>query len=144
MPAADWDGLALLTRTLPVAIEADESAQTVHDVQRLVAARVVDVVNLKITKLGGLRRFQQAVQLCEAGGVVARVGAAFGPALLQAFAAHAASSIGALPHACELAEHLQLLDDPFTPMAVAEGVATLPGGPGCGVVFADPPTTGAG
>ena len=55
VPAADWAGLALLTRSLPVAIEADESAQTVHDVYRLVSERVVDAVNLKITKLGGLR-----------------------------------------------------------------------------------------
>ena len=77
VPAADWAGLALLTRTLPVDIEADESAQTLHDVQRLVAERVVDVINLKVTKLGGLRRFMQAVHVCEAGEVGCRMGAAF-------------------------------------------------------------------
>ena len=69
VPAADWAGLALLTKTLPVAIEADESAQTVHDVFRLVSERVVDVINLKPTKLGGLRRFMQAAKVCEAGQV---------------------------------------------------------------------------
>ncbi|HSI56744.1 MAG TPA: enolase C-terminal domain-like protein [Ideonella sp.] len=136
VPAADWAGLALLTRTLPVAIEADESAQTVHDVFRLVADRVVDVVNLKLTKLGGLRKFVEAVSLCEAGGVACRVGAAFGPALMQAMSLHAASVVKALPWACELAEHLHLLDDPFTPLPVVGGAIEVPTAAGCGVALA--------
>lgn len=135
VPATDWGGLALLTRSLPVAIEADESAQTVHDVFRLVAERVVDVINLKVTKLGGLRRFVQAVRICEAGGVVCRVGAAFGPALMQAMSLQAASVIKALPHACELSEHQHLLDDPFAELPVVRGEIALPTGPGCGVGY---------
>jgi L-Ala-D/L-Glu epimerase len=137
VPAADWAGLALLTRSLPVAIEADESAQTVHDVFRLVSERVVDVINLKVTKLGGLRRFLQAVRICEAGGVGCRVGAAFGPALMQSMSLQAASVIKALPFACELSEHQHLLDDPFTPLEVERGRIALPAGPGCGVTLAD-------
>lgn len=133
VPAGDRAGLALLTRTLPVAIEADESAQTVEDVFRLVADRAVDVVNLKITKLGGLRRFRQALDVCEAGQVGVRVGAAFGPALLQAAGLHAASLVRQLPFACELAEHRHLLDDPFTPLPVEQGWISLPEGAGCGV-----------
>jgi L-alanine-DL-glutamate epimerase-like enolase superfamily enzyme len=136
VPAADWRGLALLTRSLPVAIEADESAQTVHDVFRLVADRMVDVINLKLTKLGGLRHFVEAVRICEAGGVVCRVGAAFGPALMQAMSLQAASVIKALPHACELAEHQHLLDDPFTDLPVVQGTLAVPQGPGCGTVYA--------
>jgi L-Ala-D/L-Glu epimerase len=135
VPAADWGGLALLTRTLPVAIEADESAQTVHDVFRLVSERVVDVVNLKVTKLGGLRRFMQAVRICEAGSVGCRVGAAFGPALMQAMSLQAASVVKALPFACELSEHLHLLDDPFTPLPVDKGHIDVPRVAGCGVDF---------
>lgn len=139
VPAGDWDGLALLTRTLPVAIEADESAVTVHDVHRLVAERTVDAINLKVTKLGGLRRFMQAVRICEAGGVACRMGAAFGPALLQGMSAQAASTIGSLPHACELNEHLQLHDDPFTPLVIENGVLKLTDEPGCGVTLQEPP-----
>lgn len=135
VPAADVAGLALLTRTLPVAIEADESAQTVRDVFRLVSERAVDVINLKVTNLGGLRRFLQAVRLCEAGEVGCRVGAAFGPALLQSMSLQAASVIRRLPHACELSEHLHLQDDPFTPLPVEAGQIHLPPGPGCGVTF---------
>ncbi len=135
VPAADEAGLALLTRTLPVMIEADESAQTVRDVFRLVSTRAVDVINLKVTKLGGLRRFLQAVRICEAGEVGVRVGAAFGPALMQAVSVHAASVVRSLPAACELAEHLHLLDDPFTPLPVEQGVIAVPAGTGCGVTY---------
>lgn len=135
VPAADVAGLALLTRTLPVAIEADESAQSVRDVFRLVSGRAVDVINLKLTNLGGIRRFLQAVRICEAGEVGCRMGAAFGPALLQAMSLQAASVIRRLPHACELSEHLHLQDDPFTPLPVHGGQLRLPEGPGCGVRY---------
>ena len=124
---------------MPVAIEVDESAVTVQDVHRLVAERAVDAINLKITKLGGLRRFMQAVRICEAAGVACRMGAAFGPALLQGMSAQAASTIGALPYACELGEHQQLLDDPFTPLVIEQGVLKLNGEPGSGVTFKELP-----
>lgn len=136
VPASDWGGLKLLTDTLPVAIEADESALTVADVLRLVNGRVVDVINLKVAKLGGLRKFAAAVAICETGNVACRVGATFGPALLQASALHAAACIGSLPYGCELAEHLHLCDDPFTALPVVDGAVALPAGPGCGVTYA--------
>ncbi len=135
VPAHDWAGLALLTRSLPAAIEADESAVTVHDVYRLVSERVVDVINLKVTKLGGFRHFMEAVRICEAGSVVCRVGAAFGPTLMQAMNAQAASAIKNLPFACELSENENLLDDPFTDLHMVDGALRLPDGPGCGVAF---------
>ncbi len=136
VPAADWLGLKLLTDTLPVAIEADESALTVADVLRLVSDRVVDVINLKVVKLGGLRKFAAAVAICEAGNVACRVGATFGPALLQAHALQAAVCVGSLPYGCELAEHQHLCDDPFTDLPVEGGAVALPAGPGCGVTYA--------
>lgn len=143
VPAGDWAGLALLTRSLPVTIEADESAVTVQDVHRLVAERTVDAINLKVTKLGGLRRFIQAVRICEAGGVACRMGAAFGPSLLQGMSAQAASVITSLPYACELSEHLQLTDDPFTPVVIENAVLKLTNEPGCGVTFQEPPAFAA-
>ncbi|WP_421956437.1 mandelate racemase/muconate lactonizing enzyme family protein [Polaromonas sp.] len=135
VPAHDWPGLALLTRSLPAAIEADESAVTVQDVYRLVTDRVVDVINLKVTKLGGFRHFMEAVRICEAGSVVCRVGAAFGPSLMQAMNAQAASTIKSLPYACELSEHQNLLDDPFTELPVVDGSVKISQAPGCGVVL---------
>lgn len=136
VPAADWEGLALVSRALPVAVEADESVVTVADVMRVVRERTADVVNLKITKLGGIRNMLTAVALCESAGISPRMGAAFGPGLLQAASAHVASTFRSLDHACELSEHLHLLDDPFTPVPVVAGDLPLPEGTGCGVELA--------
>lgn len=137
VPARDWRGLKLVTDTLPVAIEADESAQTLDDVFRLVADRAVDVINLKVTKLGGFRNFMDAVRICEAGAVACRMGAAFGPALMQSMSLQAAVAVRSLPFACELSEHIHLQDDPFTPLPVEGGMLSLPGGAGCGVTYAE-------
>jgi L-alanine-DL-glutamate epimerase-like enolase superfamily enzyme len=137
VPAADWAGLKLISQTLPVAVEADESAGSVGDVFRLVSDRVADVINLKITKLGGIRNAVAAAQICEAGGVGCRLGAAFGPALLQGFSAHVAASFARLEFPCELSEHLHLTDDPFTPLPVVDGAIAVPEGPGCGVTWAN-------
>ena len=137
VPAADWEGLGLITRTIPAAVEADESAGSFDDVFRLVNARACDSVNLKITKLGGIRKTLAAATICEAGGVTCRLGAAFGPSLMQAFSAHVAALFRRIEVPCELAEHLHLTDDPFTPLPVTDGVVMVPAGIGCGVTLED-------
>ncbi len=133
VPAADHEGLALITRTIPASVEADESAGSLDDVFRLVSARACDSVNLKITKLGGIRKTLAAATICEAGGIACRLGAAFGPSLMQAFSAHVAATFRRIEVPCELSEHLHLTDDPFTPLPVSDGVVTVPSGIGCGI-----------
>lgn len=130
VPAADTEGLALLTRILPVSVEADESAATLADVARLARSRAVDVVNLKVAKLGGVRDTLAAIALCETNGIAVRFGASFGPGLLQAFTAHLAAGLRRLDHACELAEHAHLLDDPGPSYPVEDGSVAVPAGPG--------------
>jgi L-alanine-DL-glutamate epimerase-like enolase superfamily enzyme len=102
-------------------------------VHRLVADRVVDAVNLKITKLGGIRNTMAAVAICEAGSVITRLGAAFGPSLLQAFSVHVAATFRRIEVPCELSEHLHLSDDPFTDLQIDGGVVAVPTMAGCGV-----------
>ncbi|MBM3528848.1 MAG: dipeptide epimerase [Alphaproteobacteria bacterium] len=135
VPAADRDGLALITRTIPASVEADESAGSVDDVFRLVSDRVVDSINLKITKLGGIRKTLAAATICHAGGVSCRLGAAFGPSLLQAFSTHVAAVFHTLESPCELSEHLHLTDDPFTPLLMKDGLIAVPTAIGCGVAL---------
>ena len=120
-------------RTLPVAVEADESAASLADVVRLANDRAVDVVNLKVAKIGGVRATLAAIEICEANAISCRFGASFGPSILQAFTAHLAAIPVRLEHACELAEHLHLLDDPFSPLPVVNGQLAVPDGIGSGV-----------
>ena len=135
VPARDLDGLALVARELPVAVEADESASSLAEIAHLARHHIVDVINLKVTKLGGVQATLAAIALCEAAGIGCRFGASFGPSLLQAFSAHLVARVARLEHASELAEHEHLLDDPFTPFPVANGEVQVPTGIGTGVAF---------
>ena len=136
--ADDFEGLALVTRTVPVTVEADEAAGSLREIFDLVSKRAVDAVSLKIPKLGGLRNTLAAACLCEAAGIKYRLGAAVGSRLLAAQALHLACALPGVDYACELAEFDRLLDDPFTGLTVENGTLTLPDGPGSGVHLASP------
>ena len=130
----DREGLALVTRMVPVTVEADEAAGSLKEVYDLVSQRVVDAVSLKIPKLGGLRNTLAAARICEAGGIKYRFGAAVGSRLMSAQAVHMACALPGVDYACELGEFDRLLDDPFEGIEIEpNGVLKLPEGPGCGV-----------
>jgi L-alanine-DL-glutamate epimerase-like enolase superfamily enzyme len=131
--AEDFEGLALVTRTVPVTVEADEAAGSLREVFELVSRRAVDAVSLKIPKLGGLRNTLAAARLCEAAHIRHRLGASVGSRLLAAQALHLACALPGVDYACELAEFDRLLDDPFEGLEVKNGMLELPPGEGSGV-----------
>ena len=129
----DREGLALVTKMVPVTVEADEAAGSLKEVYDLVSRRIVDAVSLKIPKLGGLRNTVAAARICEAGGIKYRFGAAVGSRLMSAHAVHLACALPGVDYACELGEFDRLLDDPFEGIEIQDGVLKLPEGPGSGV-----------
>jgi len=131
--AQDYEGLALVTRLVPVTVEADEGAGSLEEIFQIVSRRQADAVSLKIPKLGGLRNTLAAARLCEAGGIRYRFGAAVGSRLLTAHALQLASTLGAVDYACEFGEFDRLKDDRFEGIAVVKGEISLPQGPGTGV-----------
>jgi L-alanine-DL-glutamate epimerase-like enolase superfamily enzyme len=131
--AGDLGGLKIVTDSVPITVEADESAASLSDVMQLVSNRVVDAVSLKIPKLGGLRNTLAAARICEAGHVRYRMGAAVGSRLLSAQAMHLAATLPGVDYACELGEFDRLLDDPFEGIEIVDGRLTVPQGAGSGV-----------
>jgi L-alanine-DL-glutamate epimerase-like enolase superfamily enzyme len=131
--ARDLAGLKLVTDSVPVTVEADESAANLSDVMHLVSNRIVDSISLKIPKLGGMRNTLAAARICEAGHVRYRMGAAVGSRLLSAQAMHLAAALPQMEYACELGEFDRLLDDPFEGIEIENGHLALPEGPGSGV-----------
>jgi L-alanine-DL-glutamate epimerase-like enolase superfamily enzyme len=130
--ASDLVGLKLVTDSVDVTVEADESADSLDAVFRLVRERIVDSISLKIPKLGGLRNTLAAAQICEAGQVACRMGAAVGSRLLSAHALHVAAALPVSHYACELGEFDRLSDDPFTGIEIESGCLKIPNIPGCG------------
>ena len=131
--ADDLEGLALVTRMVPVTVEADEAAGSLREVFDLVSNRRVDAVSLKIPKLGGLMNTLTAARLCDVAGVKYRLGAAVGSRLLSAAAIHVACALPGVTYACELGEFDRLLDDPFEGIEIDNGELRLPAGAGTGV-----------
>lgn len=129
----DFEGLKRVTDSVRITVEADESANSLVAVKRLVEDRVVGAVSLKIPKLGGLTNTLEAARICEAGGVKYRMGAAVGSRLLSAQAMHLAAALPSIGYACELGEFDRLLDDAFEGLEIEDGRLKLPQGPGSGV-----------
>ena len=130
--ANDHAGLKFVTDHSPIAVEADESAASLRDVHALACGRIVDMVSLKVPKLGGLRNTIAAARICEAAGIPCRLGAHVGPRLLTAQAMHVAASLRELSFACEFGEFVRLENDITEGVENENGVIHLPTGAGSG------------
>jgi len=130
--ADDHAGLKFVTDHSPIAVEADESAASVRDVFMLASNRIVDLVSLKVPKLGGLRNTIAAARICEAADIPCRLGAHVGPRLLTAQAMHLAASLPSLSFACEFGEFVRLENDITQGVENENGMIRLPEGIGSG------------
>ena len=129
----DYKGMKIVTDSVPVTVEADESAGSIQEVAHLVENRIVDAISLKVPKLGGLWNTLIAAQICKAGNIRYRFGAHVGSRLLNAHAMQLASSLPDLWYASEFGEFARLLDDPFEGIDVVGGFIQIPNAVGTGV-----------
>jgi L-alanine-DL-glutamate epimerase-like enolase superfamily enzyme len=72
--AADLEGLARVTASVATPIMADESCFSPEDALRLASGHVVDGLNIKLMKCGGLRPALAIVAIAEAAGIKCSVG----------------------------------------------------------------------
>ena len=129
----DLDGLATVTRSVSMQVEADESAFSAESTYYLASKGIVDAISLKVSKMGGLRTVHAAARICEAAKLGCRMGATVGSRLLAAHAAHLVASLPHLTFPCELAEFEHLMNDPFDGLEVKDGMLRVPEGIGAGV-----------
>jgi L-alanine-DL-glutamate epimerase-like enolase superfamily enzyme len=75
-PVRQWDveGMALVARSVGVPISSDESNSTVDSVMRIIDRRAAAVLNLKVSKNGGLHRAKRIASIAEAAGLRCIVG----------------------------------------------------------------------
>ena len=89
----DIDGLAYLSRKLPMPVCADESAYSLDDVFRLIKRKAVTAINIKLTKLGFLCA-REVWALARASGIKLMMGEMLESELASSAAAHFAGGLG--------------------------------------------------
>ena len=123
----DFDALREVTESTSIPVYADEDARTAEEVGRL--SGVVDGVNLKLRKCGGIREAVRAAAVARGVGL----GVMLGCDLESGVAATAEARVSALVDHADLDGPLLLARDPWPGVSYDRGVMTLPPGPGLGV-----------
>lgn len=122
----DLDALRYVGEHSSIPLVADEDCVGPADIERL--RGIVDAVNIKLAKCGGLRRAQAMVTLARQAGLRVMLGCKTESAL----GTTAMAQLAPLAHHLDLDGHLDLPTDPFTGIRVDQGVITLPTAPGLG------------
>jgi L-alanine-DL-glutamate epimerase-like enolase superfamily enzyme len=125
--SGNLDDLERVASSSPIAVFADEDADTAADVARL--AGRVHGVNLKLRKCGGIREAIRAVHVARAHGLAAMLGCDLESGIASTAAAHIASLFDYV----DLDGSLLLAQDPFPGVRYAAGTLLLPDGPGLGI-----------
>ncbi|MDV6377294.1 dipeptide epimerase [Sporosarcina sp. GW1-11] len=90
--AHDIEGLSEVTKSTSTLIMADESMFSAVDARKLLALRVVDVLNIKLMKSGGIHEALKINALAESYGVECMVGSMMETSIGVTAAAHLAAS----------------------------------------------------
>lgn len=111
----------------PMPIIADESVLTSTDVPAM--AGLVDGVNIKLMKCGGVREALRLIHTARAHGMSVMIGCMIESSVAITAAAH----LSPLADYADLDGNLLISNDPFSGVAVRQGRLILPEGPGIGV-----------
>ena len=127
IPADNLDDMRFVTACTSIPIFADEDVSTAADVVRL--AGVVDGVNLKLRKAGGIREIVKAAHVARAHDM----GVMIGCDLESGIAATAGAQVAPLFDFVDLDGPMLLATDPYPGVEYKRGTLVVPTAPGLGV-----------
>lgn len=130
LPPHDLDGLKFVRDRAPLPIIADESCLVATDIPKL--AGVVDGINIKLAKCGGLREAIKMVSTARAHGMLVMMGCMIETSLAITAAAH----MSPLLDYADLDGAALLANDPYRGARIDGGTISIPDGPGLGVTRA--------
>jgi L-alanine-DL-glutamate epimerase-like enolase superfamily enzyme len=134
-PVPGWDlkGMSFIRKSIGIPLMADESVWTPQDVVAISEHKAADIINIKISKTGGLMLAKKIEAVAEAEGLICMVGTEIEPGFSLAAKLHLAASIKNLPLACEFTEISLLERSILKPQIMLEdGYIRVPGSAGLG------------
>jgi L-Ala-D/L-Glu epimerase len=127
LPGPELEGMRFVRERSPLPIIADESCVVAADIPRL--AGVVDGINIKLAKCGGLLEARAMISTARAHGMLVMLGCMIETSL----GISAGAQLAPLLDYADLDGAALLANDPFRGATIPEGVITLPTDPGLGV-----------
>lgn len=127
LPAHDLEGLRYVRDRSPLPIIADESCLVATDIPKL--AGVVDGINIKLAKCGGIREALKMIATARAHGMLVMAGCMIETSLGISAAAHFAP----LLDYADLDGAALLANDPFEGASIRNGQLAITTGAGLGV-----------
>lgn len=97
-PCATYEECLSIRRRTNLPFVLDELITDIHMLMRLIADDAADIVNLKISKVGGLTKARRMRDLCQTAGVAMTIEDSWGGDIVTAAIAHLAQSTGREHH----------------------------------------------